>query len=155
MLLEHVLKSWYLSSEKYPFFNLFILKVNKENFSFSVFVPKTERKGECNMYAHMFWDNSRGVNQTLRYLDYRASVFQTDRNKILDHIAEKFFFEPALCDRQVTQGYVIFLKYIEILVKPGMCDGNLIEWTLLQLQGGKKTFHKQTTLRDCSTNIWR
>ena len=54
-------------------------------------------------------------------------MFQTDKNKILNHIAEKFFFEPAVYDRQVTQGYVIFLKYIEILVKPGLCDGTLIE----------------------------
>lgn len=90
------------------------------------------------MYAHVFWDNGRVVNQTPRYPDYRASVFQTDRNKILDHIAVKFFFEPAVCDRQVTQGYVIFLKYPEILVKPGLCDGSLIEWTLTASRREKK-----------------
>lgn len=90
------------------------------------------------MYAHIFRDSDRGVYQTPRYADYRTSSFQTNRNKILDHIAEKFSFEPIFFDRQVTQGYLIFLKYIRVLVKPGLCDGSLMEWTLLQLQGEEK-----------------
>lgn len=94
------------------------------------------------MHAHVFWDNGRGVNQTPRYPDYRASVFQTDRNKILDLIAVKFCFEPAVCDRQVTQGYVVFFKYPEILVKPDLCDGILIEWTLTASRRGKTTPQK-------------
>lgn len=99
MLLEQIMKGLYLSSEKCPAVIFFFSKINS---TLVYSAPKTERKGEYNVYVHIFWDNGRAVNQTPRYLDYRASMFQSDRNK-----AEKYFFEVELCDRRETHGYVM------------------------------------------------
>lgn len=54
LLLKQTLNSWYLSAEKCPLINEFILKVNKKNFSFIAFVPKPERNGEYNVHTYIF-----------------------------------------------------------------------------------------------------